>query len=179
MVTGRGKQGTRNQIRGDLSWGSAFQGFSWGLALLGLSIALGRSQRGHSRRVALRSRSHSTSSESGTLFGRRRCSLRAWKSHGARPVHQVILMIRWIWTDRLSINDSPSTSQAFIECPISIYPHFLCHHTRVLTYHLLPTISPLAIPAFVPFLPSTLVVNVHHPRLLFNRKFLGLWTEVV
>ena len=28
------------------------------------------------------------------------------KSHGARPVHQIISMIEWIWTSRLSIKNS-------------------------------------------------------------------------
>ena len=27
-------------------------------------------------------------------------------SYGARPVHQIMSMIKWIWTSRLSINDS-------------------------------------------------------------------------
>ena len=27
-------------------------------------------------------------------------------SHGARPVHQIISMIKWIWTSRLSIKNS-------------------------------------------------------------------------
>ena len=28
------------------------------------------------------------------------------KSHGARPVHQIISMIKWIWTSRLSMKTS-------------------------------------------------------------------------
>ena len=28
-------------------------------------------------------------------------------SHGARPVHLIITMIKWIWTSRLSIKNSP------------------------------------------------------------------------
>ena len=30
------------------------------------------------------------------------------KSHGARPVHQIITMIKWIRINRLSIKNSPS-----------------------------------------------------------------------
>ena len=31
-------------------------------------------------------------------------------SYGARPVHLVILMMKWIWTSRVSIKNSPSLS---------------------------------------------------------------------
>jgi hypothetical protein len=38
-------------------------------------------------------------------------------SHGARPVHSIISMIKWIWTSRLSIKNSFTLSLGFQEVP--------------------------------------------------------------
>ena len=45
------------------------------------------------------------------------------KSHGARPVHLIITMIKWIRTSRLSIKNSLSTTHSRIPNPQTLIPN--------------------------------------------------------
>jgi len=51
-------------------------------------------------------------------------------SHGARPVHQIISMIKWIRTSRLSIKNSPSSAT-----------RVACYKSPLGRAHMLPTIG--------------------------------------